>query len=118
MSRVRLYLPRLVGVPGCLAAGWFELGRALAGRTVAWVYAVEWPLFAVMGVYVWWRTRDAADPSTQQWPPSPARAPAPVAHQTADPALAAWQAYLAELHAADPPGGPALAPRATYGPRR
>ncbi len=114
MSRVRLYLPLLVGVPGCLAAGWFELGRALAGRTVAWVYAVEWPLFAVMGVYIWWRMRDAADPSTQR-PRSPARAPAA---QAADPALAAWQAYLAELHAADPPGGPALAPRATYGPRR
>ena len=41
--------PLLLGVPLCLAAGWFELTRALGGREVAWVYAFEWPMYAVAG---------------------------------------------------------------------
>lgn len=108
MTRVRLHLPVLLGVPGCLAAGWFELGRATAGRAVAWVYAVEWPMFAVMGVYIWWRLLHApAEPVPRQEPVRCTPA--------ADPALAAWQEHLAGLQAADPPGGPSDAPPAGRG---
>lgn len=115
-GRFRLHLP-LLAVPGCLLAGWFELTRARHGREIAWVYVVEWPLFAAIGVYMWWRLRtpEAAqdrslDPA--QRPGSAAtrsadgRPPARQEPADADPELAAWQAYLAALHAADPPGGP------------
>ena len=40
----RLHLTLAIALPCCLAAGWFELTRALNGRAIAWVYAGEWPL--------------------------------------------------------------------------
>ena len=65
-SMARLHIPFVIGVPGCLFAGWFELTRALAGRQVAWVYAFEWPLFAILGTYIWWRQA-----ARQPTPPRP-----------------------------------------------
>lgn len=78
----------------CLAAGWFELGRARSGREIAWVYTFEWPAFAVVFVFMWWRV--VAD--------RPTRRPAPPGGGTGrdvipddDPGLRAWRNYLAEL---------------------
>jgi hypothetical protein len=112
---VRKYLPLLIGVPGCLAAGWFELTRALGGREVAWVYVGEWPLYAVVGVYMWWRIWHpplGGAPGQSEGPPPQTRDGSrldrghPDAEPTEDPGLEAWQRYLARLHAADPPGEP------------
>jgi hypothetical protein len=105
-ASLRLHATLLVGVAVCIAAGLFELGRARAGHTVAWVYTVEWPMFAVMGCFVWWRLlhpRPADDATGRSTGPiaSTGGTAAP-----ADPALAAWQDYLDRLHAVDPPGGP------------
>lgn len=122
-ANLRLHGLLVVGVPGCAAAGWFELTRALAGRTIAWVYAFEWPLFGIVGVYMWWRLwHEQQQPPL---PPSPgsdteaiakgdARAqPASLAPGretsrpgSSDPGLAAWEQYLSELHSVDPPGKP------------
>lgn len=103
---VRLHLPLVVGVSGCAFAGWFEWTRAVAGRQIAWVYAVEWPFFAVLGVVIWWRLwREDSDSGA-----TPSRAAMTDSRVTdssgADPQLVAWQDYLARLQAADPPGGP------------
>ncbi|MDQ1485732.1 MAG: hypothetical protein QOJ62_1425 [Actinomycetota bacterium] len=121
-TTLRRLLPVVVGVPGCFAAGWFELTRALGGRQIAWVYAFEWPLYGVAGAYMWWRiwhrptaaarTQDASDddPRTRKRPlglaevPDQRQATAPPAPEDAE--LAAWRQYLARLHAIDPPGGP------------
>lgn len=111
MRSWRLHIPVVIGVPGCFAAGWFELTRALGGREIAWVYAVEWPLYGVTGIYMWWRIwhsdlleRAAGAPPVTTRPHSAERpATAPVIE---DAELAAWQDYLARLHAVDPPGGP------------
>lgn len=115
---LRLHVPMVLAVAGCLLAGWFELSRALNGRMVAWVYAVEWPLFAVIGVYMWWRLLHPDRPSgtgvgglagsarspLSSKPEPAAGGPAEAAGE--DAGLAAWQRYLADLHASDPPGGP------------
>jgi hypothetical protein len=114
VSAARKYAPLVLGVPGCLAAGWFELTRALAGREVAWVYVFEWPLYGLVGTYMWWRiwrpgTR-ADRPSTRPQSRDRSRLvdrPAErVAEADVDQGLEAWQDYLARLHAVDPPGGP------------
>ena len=98
-SVVRLHIPFVAGVTGCLFAGWFELTRALAGREVAWVYAFEWPLFAILGIGIWWRL-------WHELPPRHVKPDHPTAADQPDPGLVAWQGYLAALQAADPPGGP------------
>ncbi|MGZ4460450.1 MAG: hypothetical protein ACXVYW_16215 [Oryzihumus sp.] len=93
LRALRFHVPLVLGVTGCLWAGWFELGRARAGHTIAWVYVFEWPAFAVAGVVIWWRIltdRDAPRPGDRasgrgrQIPDD-------------DPGLRAWQRYRAEL---------------------
>jgi len=38
----------------CLAAGWWQLSRALGGHSLSWFYTVEWPGFAVFAFAGWW----------------------------------------------------------------
>jgi hypothetical protein len=98
-----LHVVLLAGLALCGLGSWVEWTRALEGRTVAWVYAFEWPLFAVLGTAMWWRLlRVEVGGSRVKSEPRP-RAEAIAAD---DPGLAAWQDYLSRLHATDPPGGP------------
>jgi hypothetical protein len=126
-----LHLTGAVVVPLCLAAGLLEFGRARAGHQLAWAYTVEWPLIAGYGVYVWARlARERAGRSATVAPvPAEAGEPANAADTArsgdtpaagpgeveGDAELAAWRAYLAELHAADPPGGPPARDHGTAG---
>lgn len=97
---LRLHAALAVGLALSGAATWLEWTRAREGHAVAWVYTFEWPLFALLGTYLWWRLLHAE--TTQR--PRPGGLPETDA--AADPDLLAWQAYLARLHEADPPGGP------------
>lgn len=96
---LRLHAALVTGVALAAGATWLEWTRAREGHAVAWVYTFEWPLFAVLGVYLWWRLLHADD---KQRRASNAAGTA----GAADPDLIAWQAYLARLHETDPPGGP------------
>jgi DNA-binding transcriptional regulator of glucitol operon len=50
-----LHLAVVVWVPGCGVAAWWQVTVALAGNSLGWLYAVEWPVFAVLGVCGWWQ---------------------------------------------------------------
>jgi hypothetical protein len=50
-----LHLAVLIWVPGCGVAAWWQVTVALAGNALGWLYAVEWPVFAVLGVFGWWQ---------------------------------------------------------------
>jgi hypothetical protein len=41
---------------GMFWLGRWQLRRALSGNELSWAYTVEWPLFAICGVYFWVRT--------------------------------------------------------------
>lgn len=43
-----------IWVPGCAVAAWWQVGIALGGDSLGWVYSVMWPCFAVFGVVFWW----------------------------------------------------------------
>lgn len=98
-----MHLTVLVVVPGCLALGWWQLHRALGGNDLSWAYAFEWPFFAAYGVYLWWKLvheppeANSADGSTAVSVPS-VSPPEPTEE---DEKLAAYNRYLADLHAAD-----------------
>lgn len=96
---LRLAIPVLLGVPLCLAAGWFELTRARAGHLVAWAYVFEWPFFGVAGTYIWWRLLPGHELAGRPGP-----VPPPVGDASDD--LVAWQDYVALLQLLDPPGQP------------
>jgi len=41
-------------IAGCLAAGWWQATRAMDGNAFSYLYAIEWPIFALAGVVIWW----------------------------------------------------------------
>ncbi len=49
-----LHLAVLVWTPGCLVAGWWQVTRALDGNSLSYLYSVEWPVFALVGIWMWW----------------------------------------------------------------
>jgi hypothetical protein len=108
---LRLHSVLLIVVPGCVAAGWFELTRARDGNELSWVYVFEWPFFAGFAIYLWWRLLhegDSGRPRDTAASEHSARAGATGAwdierpgEPAADPQLAAWNEYLARLHAKD-----------------
>lgn len=98
-------------VPGCAVASWWQVGIALGGDSLGWVYSVMWPCFAVFGGVFWWylvhddpeslgarglrRQLEAETP-----PGAPAAGPDDnrmAAAEEEDPELAAYNAYLAEM---------------------
>ncbi|MEI8051756.1 MAG: hypothetical protein WCI12_10000 [Actinomycetes bacterium] len=49
-----VHLGVLAWVAGCLAAGWWQAARAFDGNALSYVYAIEWPIFAIAGIIGWW----------------------------------------------------------------
>lgn len=49
-----LHLAILIWAPGCVIAGIWQVHVALSGLHLAWVYSVEWPVFAAFGLVVWY----------------------------------------------------------------
>jgi len=51
---VILHLVFLLFVPFCGLAAWWQVTRAEDGNGLSYLYSVEWPVFAIIGVYFWW----------------------------------------------------------------
>ncbi|MBO0886250.1 MAG: hypothetical protein J2O38_02565 [Acidimicrobiales bacterium] len=123
-----LHLTLAIVLPGFAALTWWQVGRAISGNTLSYVYSFEWPLFAAYAVYLWWKLVHEA-PAGQVRPGGPSgqidatrrpeptagtalvssgghpgegRGPEPVSepHRApVDDELAAYNRYLAELAA-------------------
>ncbi len=58
-----LHVSLAVWFPGCLVAFWWQVHRAFSGNGLSYLYSVEWPVFALMGVWAWWQLLHT-DPET------------------------------------------------------
>jgi len=38
----------------CVIAAWWQVGRAVQGNSLSFMYAIEWPAFAIFGVLGWY----------------------------------------------------------------
>jgi len=52
---IGLHAVALVLVPTFLFLGRWQYHAALRGNDLSWVYTVEWPVFAIYALYVWWK---------------------------------------------------------------
>lgn len=52
-------------IAGCGAATWWQVGRAEQGNQFSYLYAFEWPVFAVAGAFCWWAMLHT-DPATPE----------------------------------------------------
>lgn len=107
-----------------LVLGWWQLKRGESGNLRSYAYALEWPLFALFVVFMWWqiiRDRDrpptAEDVAPERPDPVPETGgeptlprvlarldrsgPDPAPEEEPDERLAAYNRYLADLHARD-----------------
>lgn len=101
-----LHLSLLAWLAGCSLADWWQVGRAIHGNQLSYLYAIEWPLFAVLGVLGWYALLHM-EKSTEEEAESrrayeaQMRATAQAARDTQraeeDPALAAYNDHLARL---------------------
>jgi DNA-binding transcriptional regulator of glucitol operon len=51
---VSFHVGVLLFVPACGVAAWWQITRATDGNGLSYLYAVEWPVFAILGAYFWW----------------------------------------------------------------
>ncbi len=49
------HLTVVIVAPGCLVAAWWQANRALSGNLPSYIYSVEWPIFSIYAVYLWWK---------------------------------------------------------------
>jgi hypothetical protein len=102
-----LHLLLIVWIVGCSLAAWWQVGRAIQGNQYSYLYAVEWPVFAVAGVFGWWAllhtepaTAEAREARRQTEARLRAEAQAAKRHRDEeDPELAAYNDHLAALAA-------------------
>jgi hypothetical protein len=120
---IGLHVALALSLPGFFVLFWWQLHRALAGNDLSWVYTFEWPFFGVYAVWMWWKLvhEPSAEPAGSE-EVSTAHLAQPGRQQGADgdgtvvpskedslfdpydesePELAAYNRYLAGLHAAD-----------------
>lgn len=105
-----LHLALAIWFPGCLIAGWWQATVAMAGNSLSYLYAVEWPAFAVFAVVVWWNLihddPDAVGSKALRRARRRAGIPKTPELQRRvedeDPELTAYNAYLASLAAQGP----------------
>lgn len=51
---IALHIALVVWLTICIAAAWWQVGAAILGNSLSYLYAVEWPAFAVLGVFGWY----------------------------------------------------------------
>ncbi len=48
-----LHLALIAWLALCAVAAWWQVGRAVQGNALSFMYSIEWPVFGVLGVLGW-----------------------------------------------------------------
>jgi hypothetical protein len=92
----------------CGAAAYWQVGRALQGNQLSFLYAIEWPCFAILGFFGWWallhmeRVSEHQEAARREYEEK-MRAQAAAAREAAaqeeseDPLLEAYNNHLADI---------------------
>ena len=109
---ILLHLLGVAWVAGCVLAADWQVGRAIQGNEFSYLYAIEWPVFAVAGIVGWWAlvhtdVKSSEERAVRRTAEAELRASAHVARRdrsVEDAELAAYNDHLAELAANKPKG--------------
>jgi hypothetical protein len=107
-----LHLMGVAWVTGCVLAAYWQVGRAAQGNVFSYLYAIEWPVFAVAGIMGWWALvhtdpTSSEERAARRSAEAALRARAHVARRdraVEDDELAAYNDHLAVLAANKPKG--------------
>ena len=101
-----LHICLLLWVTMCAVAAWWQVSRAVQGNSLSYMYAIECPCFAVLGVLGWYAmlnmekvtaNQEAARREYEEQMRAEARAARAKVEEPEDPTLAAYNDHLAEL---------------------
>lgn len=101
-----LHVALMAWLAMCASAAWWQVGRAVQGNSLSFMYAVEWPVFGVLGVLGWFALlnmetvtahKEAARREFEERMRAEALAAREAAKAEEDPALAAYNDHLASL---------------------
>lgn len=101
-----LHFALLLWVALCASAAWWQVGRAIEGNSLSFLYSIEWPVFGVLGVLGWYALLNLEKVTADQEMvrreyEETMRAQAVAARDATradeDPALAAYNDHLARL---------------------
>ena len=90
----------------CALAAWWQVGRAIQGNSLSFLYSIEWPLFAILGLLGWYALlnlekvtegQQRAREEYEQMMREQAREARQVAAEAEDPALKAYNDHLEDL---------------------
>src|ERR1700684_758864 len=51
---IGLHVALVLWIALCASASYWQVGRALEGNSLSYLYSFEWPVFGVGGVLGWW----------------------------------------------------------------
>jgi hypothetical protein len=89
----------------CAVAAWWQVGRAVQGNALSFMYSIEWPVFGVLGVLGWYamlnmeKVTEEQERARREYEER-MREEARVAREASveeDPQLAAYNDHLAQL---------------------
>jgi hypothetical protein len=101
-----LHLALLLWIAMCATAAWWQVGRAVQGNSLSFLYSIEWPVIGVLGVLGWYALLNLEKATEEQEAERRAyedkmRADALAARKQAeepeDASLAAYNDHLAQL---------------------
>jgi len=90
----------------CGLAAWWQVGRAIQGNGLSYMYAIEWPVFGVLGVLGWYALlnmekvtehQEQARREYEEKMRAQALAARNASDEAEDPTMAAYNDHLANL---------------------
>jgi hypothetical protein len=105
LRAIGLHIALIFWILTCALAAWWQVGRAIQGNSLSYLYSIEWPVIGVMGVLGWYSLLNAEKVSEHKEKArreyeEKMRADALAARRAAeeeDPTLAAYNDHLARL---------------------
>ena len=105
LRAIGLHIALITWVVVCALAAWWQVGRAVQGNSLSFLYSVEWPVIGVLGILGWYsmlnmeKTTEEKESERRAYEEK-MRADALAARaraQEEDPTLAAYNDHLANL---------------------
>jgi DNA-binding transcriptional regulator of glucitol operon len=108
LRAIGLHFALIFWVVLCALAAWWQVGRAIQGNSLSFLYAIEWPLIGVLGIVGWYsmlnmeKVSEYKEKARREYEEK-MRAEAQAEREQAaaaegeDPTLAAYNDHLAQL---------------------